>query len=113
MGKGRDFRMKMLSSTGPRRGEVWFAESLPFDGITGAKSRPVVIKKRENNMFVCFKCTSQRSNIRNRYKVLNPIEAGLDKDSYIDYDPIVVPKEKLTFCLGELTVEDLSCFGKL
>ena len=101
------------ASKAPRQGEIWLADSIPFDGGTGCKSRPVVFKKREENWFVCFKCTSQCSTFRNRYPIMDLEEAGLDKDSYIDYDPIFVFREQLLYRMGVLSEEDITNFGKL
>ena len=97
----------------PHQGEIWFADSLPFDGGKESKSRPVVIKAREGENFVCYKCTSQSSTFRNRYEIINLEEAGLDKVSYIDYDPIFIKREQLVYRLGMMSEEDIKLFGKL
>lgn len=97
----------------PHHGEIWLAEALPFEDGIHSKNRPVVIKKREGDMFLCFKCTSQMSDFRERYRVLDLEEAGLTKYSFIDYEPIYVPREKLSYKLGVMSEEDLSAFGRL
>ena len=97
----------------PYQGEIWFADSLPFDGGKESKSRPVVIKACEGKDFVCYKCTSQFSQFRNQYKIMDLEEAGLDKESYIDYDPVFVKREQLVYKLGMMSEEDIELFGKL
>jgi hypothetical protein len=97
----------------PHHGEIWLAEALPFEDGIHSKSRPVVIKRREGDMFLCYKCTSQESTFRERYRVIDLEEAGLTKYSYIDYDLIFIPREQLFYKLGSISEEDRVNFGKL
>lgn len=39
--------------------------------------------------------------------------AGLNKESYIDYDPVFVSRGQLLYRLGVLSEEDIGAFGKL
>ena len=97
----------------PHHGEIWMADSLPFEDRIHSKNRPVLIKKRDGDIFLCYKCTSQESTFRERYKVMNLEEAGLTKYSFIDYEPILIPREKLSYKLGSISEEDMESFGKL
>ena len=47
------------------------------------------------------------------FKVMNLEEAGLTKYSFIDYEPILIPREKLSYKLGSISEEDMESFGKL
>ena len=89
------------------------ADALPFEDGIHSKNRPVVIKKREGDGFICFKCTSQESDFRERYRVIDLEEAGLMKCSFIDYEAIYVPKEKLSYKLGVLSEDDIFAFERL
>lgn len=89
------------------------ADSLPFEDGVHSKNRPVVIKRREGEEFLCYKCTSQESTFRERYRIQDLEEAGLTKYSFIDYDPILISREKLSRRLGEMSTEDVEAFGKL
>lgn len=111
----RAFKPYTIGSTNrsPHQGEIWLADSLPFDGGTGSKSRPVLIKRREDDRFECYKCTSQPSAFRNRYRIMDPEEAGLDKESYIDYDPVFVQRGQLVYRIGMMSEEDIAGFGRL
>lgn len=111
----RAFKPYTIGSTNrsPHQGEIWLADSLPFDGGTGSKSRPVLIKRREDDRFVCYKCTSQPSAFRNRYRIMDLEEAGLDKESYIDYDPVFVQRGQLVYRIGMMSEEDITGFGRL
>jgi hypothetical protein len=101
------------NSGGPHRGEFWMAESLPFEDGIHSKDRPVLIKSREADSFICYKCTSQESSFRERYRVLDLEEAGLTKYSCIDYELIRVPRDKLSYRLGLISESDREGFGKL
>ncbi|MBE6515000.1 MAG: hypothetical protein E7Z69_08290 [Thermoplasmata archaeon] len=102
-----------IAKRAPRHGEVWLADSLLFNDGMGSKSRPVVIKSREEDRFVCFKCTSQESSFRCRYMISDLMGAGLDKVSYIDYDPVIVNRGQLVQRLGALSEKDVIGFGRL
>lgn len=99
--------------TAPHRGEIWLAEGLPFDDGVHSKDRPVLICRREGDVFVCYKCTSKRSEHRERYEISDLDSAGLRVASYIDYSTVRVPREKLMCMLGVLSEEDRTAFGRL
>ena len=100
-------------SAGPQNGDVWLAKDLPFaDGIN-SKSRPVVIKGKDGDRFRCFKCTTKKSEFRPRYEVIDLIEAGLEKGSFIDYEPILISRSKLSYKMGSISALDRAQFGML
>ena len=99
--------------SGPRRGEFWMAESLAFEDGIHSKDRPVLIRSRDGESFVCYKCTSQESSFRERYRVMDIEEAGLMKHSFIDYELIRVPRDKLSYKLGSISESDREGFGRL
>ena len=95
----------------PHQGEIWLADSLPFVGGAGSKSRPVLVKGRNEESYICFKCTSQISASRRRYRIKNLTDAGLNKISYLDYDPITIPRNRLVYRIGMMSEEDIEGFG--
>lgn len=99
--------------SGPKHGEIWMVDSLPFaDGIN-SKDRPVLVKSRDGETILCFKCTSQFSQTRKRYEIVNLDEAGLDHRTYLDYDLLRIPRSKLVYHMGRLSEEDNEGFGAL
>lgn len=106
-------RKDPLNTGVPHRGEFWLAKGLPYEDGINSKDRPVLIVKRKGETFLCFKCTSQASESRERYAIVDLVDAGLVKQSYIDYQPILVPKEKLKHRLGEISQVDMTRFGAL
>lgn len=97
----------------PHRGEIWLAEGLLFNDGIHSKDRPVLVKGRSDDSFVCYKCTSKRSEFRERYEIRDIDTAGLRVRSYIDYDAVVVPRSRMSVKLGDLSDEDRIAFGRL
>ncbi len=97
----------------PRQGEIWLADSLLFDDGIHSKGRPVLVKSRRGNDFLCYRCTSKESSFRERYRVSDIDEAGLAVCSFIDYESVLVPREKLIYRLGTLSEDDRQGFGRL
>ena len=87
--------------------------SLPFcDGIQ-SKDRPVLVKSCEGTLLKCYKCTSQLSVLRERYEIQDLEEAGVNRRTFIDYEILSIPLEKLSFKMGKLSQYDRENFGKL
>ncbi len=97
----------------PRQGEIWLADRLPFEDGIHSKGRPVLVKSRGGNDFLCYRCTTKKSSFRERYRVSDIDEAGLAVCSFIDYEPVIVPREKLIYRLGTLSEDDRQSFGRL
>ena len=95
------------SKSSPQSGEVWLADSLSFDDSSGSKSRPVMIRRREGDSFICYKCTTKPKDYRNRYRILDLEEAGLEKDTYLDHEPIKVGRNQLLYRMGTISQDDL------
>ena len=111
-------KMKMQSPSrgnkdAPKSGEIWYADALMFNDGIHSKDRPVLIKKRNDQMFDCYKCTSQSKDIRERYEIKDLDEAGLDHRTFIDYDILQIPRSKLMYRMGKLSDDDRAAFGKL
>lgn len=89
------------------------ADSLLFaDGIS-SKDRPVLVKSRDGESVLCFKCTSQISQTRKRYEIVDLDEAALEHCTYLDYDLLRIPRSKLVYPMGCLSEEDKEGFGAL
>ncbi len=117
---GRGDCMKMTKQSpfkgrniGPKSGEIWYADALMFNDGIHSKDRPVLIKKRNDQMFECYKCTSQAKDFRERFEIKDLDEAGLDHRTFIDYDIIHIPRTKLVYCLGRLSDDDRTAFGRI
>ena len=87
-------------------GDVRWAENLSI-GNGQSKSRPVVIVRAEGDDVLFYQCTSQTSVSRKRYRIEDPLSAGLDHDSYIDLELKRMPKSRLGRRLGHLSDYDM------
>lgn len=87
-------------------GDVCWAENLPFDGVTGCKSRPVVVTGFSDGEVRYRNCTSQQSTVRDRRAIADPYGAGLMKRTYVDMEEHTVPIRRIKRCLGHLSPED-------
>ena len=90
----------------PQPGEIWWVSNL--DGI---KDRPVLILGHSGNMYQYRKCTSQLSGTRERAIIEDYIEAGLEKETYVDAEIRTIERSKLVRRLGELSDYDRERFG--
>ena len=90
----------------PQPGEIWWVSNL--DGI---KDRPVLILEQNGNMYRCRKCTSQSSAIRQRDVIEDYMEAGLDKETYVDPEIRTLERNRLAWKLGVLSDYDRATFG--
>lgn len=94
----------------PKQWEIWWADSLSFGDGVHSKGRPVLILSRDGKNFRCFKCTSQASEFRIRPQIHDTISAGLDKETYIDCENILIPQSKLIRYIGQLSEDDIAEF---
>ena len=94
----------------PKKGEIWMADSLPFCDGVNSKDRPVLIISRKDRAYKCYKCTSQHSDFRKRYEIQDLEEAGLFHRTFIDYDVVLIPIDKLTYKMGKLSENDVEHF---
>ena len=90
----------------PQPGEIWWASNL--DGI---KDRPVLVLGHSGNMVTIRKCTSQTSTVRQRDLIVDYMEAGLEKETYVDPEVRSVPRDRLARKLGRLSEYDCQKFG--
>ncbi len=100
---------KSKNNTGsgtPQPGEIWWASNL--DSI---KDRPVLVLGHSGNMVTIRKCTSQTSTVRQRDLIEDYMEAGLEKETYVDPEVRSVPRDRLARKLGKLSDYDLDKFG--
>ena len=88
-------------------GDVVFAEDVPFEGNAGSKSRPVVFLGYQGKMARYVKCTTSTASRIPLIPVGDPISAGLGKDTYIESVVRYIEVDKLNYCLGHLSEEDL------
>ena len=98
---------------GPKHGELWTADSLPFSDGINRKSRPVLVIGRRGNELLCYKCTSQHSDYRKRYELQDLIEAGLCVPTFLDYEVLHIPCNKLIHRMGHISEADAEGFGAL
>ena len=98
---------------GPQHGEIWMADSLPFSDGVNSKSRPVLVMGRQGNELLCYKCTSQYSDHRERYELLDLTEAGLCVPTFLDYEILRIPRDKLVYRMGHISEADAEGFGAL
>ncbi len=89
----------------PQPGEIWWVSNL--DGI---KDRPVLIIGHTNNMYRFRKCTSQSNTNRVRDLIEDYMEAGLEKETYVDREIRTVERNRLTRKMGELSEYDREKF---
>ena len=87
-------------------GEIWCAENL--DGI---KDRPILVLKYSSGTVTYRKCTSQSSTVRNRDTIEDYLEAGLDKETFVDPEIRNTSRTRLVRKLGALTEYDRQKFG--
>jgi len=89
----------------PQPGEIWWASNL--DGI---KDRPVLVLGHSGNMVTIRRCTSQTSTVRQRDLIEDYMEAGLEKETYVDTEIRSIPRDRLARKLGKLSEYDLGKF---
>ena len=93
-----------------RRGEVYYARDVRFDGAEGSKDRPVICLSADGDVMRCLKCTSSGGG-RGLYEILDYIGAGLDHATYVDQKPFNLPRSKIVRYMGELNVVDYDNLG--
>ena len=86
--------------------EVWIAKDLPFTDGMGSKSRPVIIIGKLQGTFTCYKITTKSNPVRGRKPICDLDEAGLDKESFIEWWPVFVSRDKLSRRIGMLSERD-------
>ena len=91
--------------------EVWIAEDLPFSDKEGSKSRPVIIIGKLQNTFTCYKITTKSNPVRGRLPICDLDEAGLDEQSFIEWWPVFVGRNKLSKRIGMLSERDSEMFS--
>ena len=87
----------------PRPMEVWWVDMLRY-GNGGGKGRPVVVLGTTGDRCTCLPCTSKNGTARMR--LLDPLYAGLDGDSYVTLDPVSLTPNTLSHKLGTLCKDD-------
>ena len=90
----------------PQPGEIWWAENL--DGI---KDRPILVLKYSSGTVTYRRCTSQSSTVRNRDTIEDYLEAGLDRETFVDPEIRNTSRTRLVRRLGTLTEYDRQKFG--
>lgn len=89
----------------PQPGEIWWVSNLE-----GIKDRPVLIMGHNGNTYSYRKCTSQLSPTRNRYVIEDYLEAGLDKQTYVDPEIRNIDRNRIVRKIGELSDYDRGKF---
>ena len=90
----------------PMPGEIWWVSNL--DNI---KDRPVLVLGCSGNMVTFRRCTSQTSTVRQRDLIEDYMEAGLDKETYVDKEVRSTPRDRLVRKIGMLSEYDREKFG--
>ncbi len=91
----------------PVSGDIWWANNLPFEGSVLNKGRPVLVIGRDGDCFMCLKCTTSGwPYVQKQYRIMDAMSAGLEKDTYLDMEPVRVPGRLLERRMGELSEED-------
>ena len=93
-----------------RRGEVYYARDVKFDGSEGSKDRPVICLSVDGDAMRCLKCTSS-GGARGLYEILDYTGAGLDHATYVDPKPFNLPRSKIVRYMGELNGVDYDNLG--
>ncbi|MBR4226990.1 MAG: type II toxin-antitoxin system PemK/MazF family toxin [Candidatus Methanomethylophilaceae archaeon] len=100
-------RIPLQRSRGrPEPGDVWWVEGLEFINADGRKDRPVVVIGNSGGSVVCCRCTSKRSQYRERHRIMDDVSAGLDRTTYVDRERVAIPRGRLAFRMGRLCDED-------
>ncbi len=99
-------RRNNTGSGTPCPGEVWWVSNL--DGI---KDRPILVLRCESGTVTFRKCTSQHSCTVARTLIEDYLEAGLDKETYVDPNVRTIPRNRLVRRMGKLSDYDLEKFG--
>ena len=95
----------------PRPWQIWFAKARYTDGIH-SKDRPVMIDRRVGDGYQCHMCTSKFSGMKDMYTVVDELEAGFDRPTYIDYDTMWIPDSDLRHMVGRLSIYDREEFRR-
>ena len=66
----------------PRPGEVWNAKNIEYKDKIGVKSRPVIVIDVDGETVRYCKCTTN-TGVTGSYHILDPISAGLHKETYV------------------------------
>lgn len=73
---------KLCNKGCPRPGEVWKARNIKYIDKIGVKSRPIVVMSVDGDVVSYYKCTTS-SGIPGTHHIVDPISAGLYKETYI------------------------------
>ena len=99
-------RFSKKNSIRPCPGEVWFASN-----VDGIKDRPILIFSVSGDHIACKKCTSRPNDIRRRVLIEDYINAGLEKDTYVDPEPKTLLRSDLLWKMGSLSEDDRRLLG--
>jgi len=93
------------SPRNPNPGEVWWVENL--DGV---KDRPILVVGVQGSDVRYRRCTSQSSSARSRDVIEDYMEAGLERDTFVDMEVRSIPSTHLVRKLGALSQYDREKF---
>ncbi|MGN1044994.1 MAG: hypothetical protein ACI4Q9_03455 [Candidatus Methanomethylophilaceae archaeon] len=83
----------------PCAGDVWWATN-----VDGIKDRPVVVLSFSGGVATCRKCTSRDGSVRD--VIEDYYEAGLEKETYLARESILLDRSRLARRLGRLSPDD-------
>ena len=86
----------------PHPGEVWKARNIEYQDKVGVKSRPIVVMEVIGDVVSYYKCTTS-SGIPGTHHILDPISAGLYKETYIVPKIEKIALHRLAYQYGTLS----------
>ncbi len=93
------------SHRNPNPGEVWWVENL--DGV---KDRPILVVGVQGSDVRYRRCTTQSGGARSRDVIEDYMEAGLDKETFVDREVRTIQSTHLVRKLGTLSQYDREKF---
>ena len=93
------------SPRNPNPGEVWWIENL--DGV---KDRPILVTGVQGGNVMFRRCTSQNGGAQSRDVIEYYMEAGLEKETFVDREVRTIQSTHLVRKLGTLSKYDREKF---
>lgn len=93
------------SPRNPNPGEVWWIENL--DGV---KDRPILVTGVHGGSVMFRRCTSQNGGAQSRDVIEDYMEAGLEKETFVDREVRTIQSTHLVRKLGTLSKYDREMF---
>jgi len=85
---------------------VWWVNNLSYGDGFNSKGRPVVVVAVSGDAVTYRKCTSQTCYGRERYRIIDLMSAGLEKETYVDMETLTMKRDRLHHKMGRLSEHD-------